>query len=81
MNGFNEHLRLSSWNYRILELPQEKLLNEIETFTRETIIEWLLWNDPNGIYTDEMSLKEFGNVMSRDEGVEIMLRQIEENRL
>jgi len=46
MNGFNEHLRLSSWNYRILELPHEELLKEIEICNRETIIEWLLWNDP-----------------------------------
>ncbi len=81
MIGFNENLRLSFWNYRIMELRDEELLKEIETCTRETIIEWLQWNYPNGIYTDELSRKEFGNVMSREEGMEIMIRQIEENRI
>ncbi len=81
MIGFNENLRLSFWNYRIMELRDEELLKEIETCTLENIIEWLQWNDPNGIYTDELSRKEFGNVMSREEGMEIMIRQIEENRI
>ena len=38
MDAFNEHLRLSSWNYSILELPHVELLKEIETCTRGTII-------------------------------------------
>ncbi len=81
MTDFNEHLRLSSWNYRIMDLKGEELLHELETYTRETIIRWLKWNDLNGIYSDELSLKEFGCTMSREEGIEIMIRQIEENRV
>jgi hypothetical protein len=40
-----------------------------------------MWNDPNGVYSDEQSLNEFGAIMSREEGLEIMLRQAEENRI
>lgn len=79
MTDFNNHLRLSAWNYRIMELLGDELLHELENCTRETIISWLQWNDPNGIYSDELSLKEFGCMMSREEGKEIMIRQIEEN--
>ena len=48
---------------------------------RNDIIEWLAWNDPNGIYHDEQSMKELGNIMTRDEGLEILIRQVEENRV
>jgi hypothetical protein len=40
-----------------------------------------MWNDRNGVYSDESSLREFGNIMTREEGLEIMLRQAEENRV
>ena len=62
------------------ELPLEKIVFLLPAMSREDIIEWLSWNDRNGIYSDEQSLKELGNVMSRDEGIEIMIRQIEEGR-
>lgn len=73
---FNNHLKLSAWNYRIMELQGDELINEINSCSRETIIKWLQWNDRNGIYTDEQSLKEFGNILSREEGIEIMTRHI-----
>lgn len=31
---------------------------DINSMTREQAIEWLCWNDPNGIYTDEQSKAE-----------------------
>ncbi|WP_121812982.1 hypothetical protein [Mucilaginibacter kameinonensis] len=62
-------------------LSEDKLLLLVNGMSREDIIEWLAWNDPNGIYHDEQSLKEFGNKMSRSEGLEILLRQVEENRV
>lgn len=62
------------------DLPAERVLNLINTLSRQDIIEWLSWNDHNGIYDDESSLKELGNIMSKEEGIEIMLRQIEESR-
>lgn len=63
------------------DLPDEKLLVLVHGLNREDLIEWLAWNDPNGVYHDEQSLKELGNTMSRSEGLEILLRQIDENRV
>ncbi|HTI58979.1 hypothetical protein [Mucilaginibacter sp.] len=72
----------SGFNYHTFaDLPERKLIVLINAMTREDIIEWLIWNDPNGIYHDEHSLKELGNILTRSEGIEILLRQIEENRV
>ena len=72
----------SSYNYQSLtELPEDKFLLLVNAMDRKDIIEWLAWNDPNGIYHDEQSLKELGSIMTRDEGLEIMIRQVEENRV
>jgi len=72
----------SDYNYQSLTaLSEEKLIVLSIAMSRDDIIEWLAWNDPNGIYHDEQSLKELGNVMSRSEGLEILLRQVEENRV
>jgi hypothetical protein len=65
----------------LVDLPFENLIILINSMDRQDIVKWLMWNDPNGIYNDELSLKELGNIMSRDEGIEILLRQIEENRV
>lgn len=62
------------------DLSEEKLILLINALSRQDIIEWLSWNDRNGIYNDEQSLKELGNIMSREEGIEIMLRHIEESK-
>jgi hypothetical protein len=69
-------------NYQsITELPDVELIALVNKMSREDIIGWLSWNDPNGIYHDEQSLKELGNIMSLEEGKEILLRQVEENRV
>ena len=60
-------------------LSTEKLVLLVNCMDREDIIEWLSWNDPNGVYQDTQSINELGNVMSRMEGIEILLRQVEEN--
>lgn len=65
----------------VVEISEAALLQLVNGLSRTDIIEWLMWNDPNGVYSDEQSLKEFGAVMSREEGLEIMLRQAEENRV
>ncbi|MEO7214546.1 MAG: hypothetical protein ABIX36_17200 [Mucilaginibacter sp.] len=51
------------------------------TLSRYDIIEWLMWNDWNGVYGDGDSIREFGVKMTREEGLEIMPRQIKENRV
>jgi hypothetical protein len=66
---------------KVVEISEDELILLLNGLNREDMIEWLMWNDPNGIYSDEQSLIEFGNVMSRDEGIEIMLRQAEESRV
>ena len=59
-----------------MDLRGDDLINEINSCSRETIINWLQWNDRNGNYTDEQSMKEFGNILSLEEVIEIMTRQI-----
>ena len=72
----------SGYEYKdIVDIPLEKLILLVNSMTRQDIIEWLSWNDPNGVYSDDQSLKELGNMMGRDEGLEILLRQVEENRV
>jgi len=72
----------SGYNYQQLtEISEEALLLLVNAMDRKDIIEWLAWNDPNGVYHDEQSLKELGNIMSRAEGLEILLKQVEENRI
>lgn len=73
--------KTSGYTYsNFASLPEETVILLINALSREDIIEWLSWNDHNGIYDDEKSLKEIGNVMTLSEGIEIMLRHIEESR-
>ncbi|WP_462267785.1 hypothetical protein [Mucilaginibacter sp.] len=67
--------------YDLTEISEEKLLTLVDDMSRQDIIKWLTWNDHNGIYGDELSIKEFGSVMSKEEGLEILLRQVGENRI
>jgi hypothetical protein len=64
--------------YTIMDLRDEELLNELSKWSRYDLIEWLLWNDRNGVYRDEDSLREFDQIISREEALEIMVRQITE---
>ena len=50
---------------------------EVKEMTREQLIEVLEWNDPNGVYNDEDSILEFGEIMSREEAEMIIIRQFE----
>jgi hypothetical protein len=71
----------SGYSYHsFADLPEQDVNKLIKKLTRKDLIEWLSWNDPNGIYDDEQSLKEINNIMSREEGIEIMLRHINESR-
>lgn len=75
----SEERRLSHPYYKIMELSGNNLKTELHSWTRESIIDWLSWNDRNGIYKDEESLQEFGNTLGRAEALEIMTRQITED--
>ena len=63
-------------NYKIMELSQEDLSNELQTWERSRLIDWLCWNDKNGIYDDINSIREFGNVLEKDDAIEIIIKQI-----
>lgn len=57
------------WQQRITPTVMSQL-------DREQLIKWLIWNDPNGIYRDEESLRELGQILTKDEALEIALKQI-----
>ncbi len=59
-----------------MELEQKNLQTELNTWKREELINWLCWNDSNGVYKDEDSLREFNNILLKDEAIEIIARQI-----
>ena len=62
--------------YEIMDLSLEELNQFLVYSSREEIISWLQWNDPNGIYSDNLSLLEFGNILSKEDAIEIIKRQI-----
>lgn len=78
--NYRDYLKYRDWRYQIMLLNGRELYNEIEKLTRNDIIEWLQWNDSNGIYNDRDSLRETGSILSTEEGKEIMARLIEDSR-
>jgi hypothetical protein len=63
-------------NYRYIFMNEIQLRAELKNWCRQDLINWLTWNDPNGIYNDNQSLKEIGNILTYEEGQEIMIKQI-----
>jgi hypothetical protein len=59
-----------------MDLSKEKLQVELNSWSRFDLINWLAWNDRNGIYKDEDSLFEMGNILGKAEAIEIITRQI-----
>ncbi|MBE9465496.1 hypothetical protein ACFP1I_22330 [Dyadobacter subterraneus] len=59
-----------------MKFPSEALHRFLLLASREEIIDWLEWNDPNGVYRDEQSIAEFGTIVSKEEGIEIIKRQL-----
>lgn len=62
--------------YDIAELTHDDLAKFLSMAYREEIIDWLQWNDPNGIYLDKLSFSEFGEILSKEDGVELIKRQL-----
>jgi len=50
--------------------------SDLLTMSRESLIEWLCWNDRNGCYRDEQSIAEMGEIMTYNEALEVALEQI-----
>ena len=79
MNSFiNEEEKLKHPYYKLMDLRGDSLQPELNYWSREALIEWLCWNDRNGVYRDKDSLREFGNTVSKEEAIEIITRQIVE---
>lgn len=74
----NEEEKLKNPYYKLMELRDDVLEIELNSWSRLDLIEWLCWNDRNGVYKDNESLQEFGNTVSKEEAIEIITRQISE---
>ena len=64
--------------YQLMELKKEALETELNSWSRLELIEWLCWNDRNGVYRDEQSLQDFDNIFSKEDATQIIVRQITE---
>ena len=64
--------------YKLMELRGGELELKLNSWSRNELINWLSWNDPNGVYEDEDSLREFDNILGKPEAIEIITRQITE---
>ena len=79
MNKFNnEKTKLNHPYYKLMELEGVILETELNSWSRLNLIEWLCWNDHNGVYKDQESMQEFGNKVSKVDAIEIITRQITE---
>jgi len=76
----NEENKLNHPYYKIMDLKGDQLQLELDSWTRLELIEWLCWNDKNGVYKDEDSLREFDNILEKEEAIEIISRQITEGQ-
>lgn len=79
--SINNDNKLMHPNYKLMELKGIDLEKELNNKSRIELIEWLCWNDRNGVYNDEQSLREFGNILSKDEAKDIIIKQIIEGQL
>lgn len=75
-NIISEEEKLKHPYYKLMELKGDVLKKELNSWDRSDLIEWLCWNDRNGVYRDEESLEEFGNICTKEEAIEIITRHI-----
>jgi hypothetical protein len=74
----SEEEKLKHPYYNLMEIKGEALVTELNSWSRLELIEWLCWNDRNGVYRDDQSLQEFDNILGKEEAIEIITRQITE---
>ncbi len=74
----SEEEKLKHRYYQLMEHKGEGLVTELNSWSRLNLIEWLCWNDANGVYKDEESLQEMGNTMTKEEAIHIITKQITE---
>ena len=76
MTSIEQSRKLRHPYFKMMDLSEKELIPAITAMSREEIINWLQWNDSNGVYSDKQSIDEFGNIMSKKEAEKIILRQI-----
>ena len=62
--------------YRLMEMDIYTLNLTLDQMSRLELIDWLEWNDRNGVYNDKQSMAEFGNILSKEEAISIIVKQI-----
>jgi hypothetical protein len=77
-SSISEEEKLRHPYYQIMELSRDELKIKLNSWARLDLIDWLSWNDRNGVYRDEDSLLEMGNILGKKEAIEIITRQISE---
>jgi hypothetical protein len=76
MDILNSNTNSNNIYHNIIDLKSDELFPTLQTWSRLDLIEFLVWNDKNGVYKDEDSMLEFGNIVSKEEAIEIIIRQI-----
>lgn len=74
--NISEEQKLRHPYYQVMEVKDEKLQIELESWSRKKLINWLCWNDRNGVYNDEDSLREFDNILGKKEAIQIITKQL-----
>lgn len=74
--NLTEKEKLNHPYYRIMQFKGEALDDKLNSWSRLELIDWLCWNDRNGVYTDEDSLREFGNTLTKQRAIEIITEMI-----
>lgn len=49
---------------------------QLNQWTRESLIQWLSNNDPNGVYSDEDSIREGMDILTKEEAIELIINQL-----
>lgn len=76
--NLSEQEKLSHPYYRLMELKGDELSEKLNSWSRIELIDWLCWNDRNGVYSDEDSFREFGELLTKQRAIEIITAMLEE---
>lgn len=78
-SSISEQEKLRHPYYKIMELSEDLLRIELNSWSRLDLIDWLSWNDRNGCYRDDEALSEVGVILGKEDAIAIMIRQISGN--
>lgn len=54
-------------------------ITDAQAMSREHVIDWLCWNDPNGCYSDDQCAAEGMDPNETDELLDMMIQQIRDS--